>query len=83
MKWYIIWTGWILVAIASFAGFEAWALWGNGLTLSAYIWQGAAAWPPLGVVFGLVIGFLLCHFFWPNQGLLSSVIRMIKGQLKK
>jgi hypothetical protein len=32
--------------------------------MSRYIWTASKAFPPLGAFVGLVIGVLLCHFFW-------------------
>jgi len=66
MVW--VWPAfWIAVAIG-FGCLEGYALSTGRMTLSRWNWNMAKAWPPWGVFFGLVIGFLICHFFWPAQG---------------
>ncbi len=62
MKWF--WTIWLVVIVASFAGFEGYALMHNTTTLSRYVWDLSAAWPPLGWFAGFGTGFLVCHFWW-------------------
>lgn len=64
------WTLWFLAVVVSFGVLEGAAVVsGSFPTLSASIWAVTAFWPPLPFLFGLVVGFLACHFFWPNQGL--------------
>lgn len=64
-----VWTAWILSTIGSFAVLEGYALKHNEDTLSRWTWKGARAWPPLGVVYGIVFGGLAVHFFWTGGGL--------------
>jgi hypothetical protein len=70
MNWYVIWSGWLLSLIGSFAFLEGYALYrADGITLSRFVWIVSEDWPPFIYVCGLVVGFLAAHFFWPNQGL--------------
>lgn len=62
MMW--VWIGWLALLIASFAGFETFALKTNRTTLSRFVWIASKAWPPLPFVAGFVAGFLACHFWW-------------------
>lgn len=64
----MVWVGWLIFFAASFAGFEAYALKYDKPTLSRTVWNASKAWPPLGVVFGIFMGGLAVHFFWPGQG---------------
>lgn len=50
--------------IVSFAAFEGYALKRGKTTLSRYVWDMTKAWPPLPLLFGLVIGFVSAHFWW-------------------
>jgi hypothetical protein len=63
MKW--IWTIWLFILLpVSFAAFEAYALVTGGTTLSRYIWDISAAFPPFSFFAGFLTGFLACHFWW-------------------
>lgn len=62
--WAAVWTVWLLLIVVSFAGFEGYALATNGTTLSRYVWELSAAWPPLPFFAGFLAGFLACHFWW-------------------
>lgn len=73
MKWNIIWTVWILTIAVSFAVFEGIALSTNGTTLSRYIWNMSAAFPPLPFFVGFGVGFLASHFWWGGIVSFSSV----------
>jgi hypothetical protein len=66
MTWF--WGIWIAVTIIAFGVGEAYALKHNVPTLSRTVWNITAAWPPFAVVYGLVLGGLAIHFFWPGQG---------------
>ena len=60
----IIWLIWIVGVIGSFALFETLALMRGTPTLSRSVWTLSKAFPPFPAIFGLVVGFLACHFFW-------------------
>lgn len=62
MSW--VWLGWLIFLIASFAVFEGFALKTGRTTLSRFVWNISAAWPPFGWVCGVIVGFLACHFWW-------------------
>lgn len=62
MKW--IWASWLLLLIGSFAGLEGYALYDHTTTLSRFVWDMTAAFPPLPFVAGFLAGFLCCHFWW-------------------
>lgn len=84
MNWLsIYWTGWLFVAIPiSFGIFEAIALSTNRTTLSRYVWNLTAAWPPFGWVAGVVTGGLAVHFFWTCQGCplpVSAALSLLTG----
>lgn len=64
MRWNLLWTGWLLFIIISFAAFEGYALYSGGTTLSRYVWNLSVAWPPFGWFAGFTTGFLVCHFWW-------------------
>ena len=63
-----VWVAWVLFIAASFGVFEGWALKTGRPTLSRTVWEISAAWPPLGWVVGVLVGFLAAHFFWVGQG---------------
>ena len=65
MTW--LWLAWLMAIIVSFAALERYALRTNTNTLSRTVWKITRAWPPFPWVFGLVVGFLADHFFWPGQ----------------
>ncbi len=60
----VVWTVWLLLIVASFAGFEGFALANKRTTLSRYIWTLSKAWPPFPWLAGVITGFLACHFWW-------------------
>jgi hypothetical protein len=60
----IVWTIFLIVFIAGFAAFETYALKTGRMTLSRWTWTVSKAWPPFPCLFGLIIGFLICHFWW-------------------
>ena len=62
MKW--IWASWLLLLVASFAGLECYALYVQSTTLSRFVWDLTAAFPPLPFIAGFLAGFLCCHFWW-------------------
>ena len=64
----LVWVGWLIFLAASFGGFEWYAIKHNKQTLSRTVWNFTAAWPPLGWVAGILVGFLGAHFFWPAEG---------------
>lgn len=77
MRWNILWTGWLLFIVSSFAAFEGYALISGGTTLSRYVWNLSAAWPPFPFVAGFLTGFLACHFWW--GGVVSFSITKKRG----
>lgn len=60
----IIWLTWLITIGVSFAAFEWYALAHNTTTLSRFVWEISAAWPPFGYIVGFITGFLACHFWW-------------------
>jgi len=64
----MIWLIWILAVILTFAAGETWCIKTGRKTLSRKVWELNKAWPPFGVIFGLVLGGLSVHFFWIAQG---------------
>jgi hypothetical protein len=60
----IYWTMVLLFFLAAFAGGETYALMTGKVTLSRYVWRASKAFPPLPLIFGVVVGFVSCHFFW-------------------
>lgn len=62
----VVWAIWLVVIVASFACLEGYALATGHYTLSRSVWVAAIAWPPLGVVYGIIFGGLAVHFFWTN-----------------
>jgi hypothetical protein len=63
-KYPLIWTGWLLAVAVSFAVIEGLAMASGGTTLSRYVWEVSLAWPPLLVLYGMVVGGLAVHFWW-------------------
>jgi len=60
----LIWTGWLLAILVSFGAIEGVAIaWGD-TTLSRYVWELSLAWPPILVIYGMVVGGLAVHFWW-------------------
>lgn len=64
MKWNITWTLWLIAIVVSFAVFEGTALATGGTTLSRYVWNLSAAFPPFPYIAGFITGFFACHFWW-------------------
>lgn len=64
----LYWVGWVVVIAMSFGCAEAYAISHKKPTLSRTVWNISKAWPPLGWVAGILVGFLGAHFFWPGQG---------------
>jgi hypothetical protein len=63
------WTFWLFIFLpVSFGLGEAHAIWRGRSTLSRYIWNLTAAWPPFGWLAGVITGFLACHFWWGGIG---------------
>lgn len=60
----LVWVGWFLFVLVSFAAIEAYAIRHNGATLSYSVWRLSKAWPPFPFVLGMVVGGLGIHFFW-------------------
>jgi hypothetical protein len=64
-----VWAGWLAAVAGSFVLLEGLAIAHNEDTLSRATWKAAQAWPPLGVIYGVLFGGLAVHFFWTNEGL--------------
>jgi hypothetical protein len=62
MKW--IWLSWLLLIALSFSALEGYALADHTTTLSRWVWDLTAAFPPLPFIAGFLSGFLCCHFWW-------------------
>jgi hypothetical protein len=63
-----LWTGWIVLSLAAFAGLEFWAISAGRKTFSRYVWDFSREWPPVIFLAGLVVGGLAIHFWWICQG---------------
>jgi hypothetical protein len=64
MKWALVWVVWLALIIGSFAFLEGYALEHGTWTLSRFVWETSAAFPPFGYIVGFITGFLACHFWW-------------------
>jgi hypothetical protein len=62
MMWF--WAIWIAAIAATFAFAEGFAIQHGTTTLSRFVWDVTAAWPPLPFIAGFLAGFLCCHFWW-------------------
>lgn len=60
----LLWTGWLLAIVVTFAVFETYALVRHKLTLSRYTYNISASWPLSIFLLGLLAGGLAVHFFW-------------------
>lgn len=60
----LVWVGWFLLVLISFAAIETFAIKTKRATLSASVWKLSKAFPPLPWVIGNVTGGLAVHF-WP------------------
>jgi hypothetical protein len=60
----VYWTVFICLIIVGFIAGESYALAHDKTTLSRYVWTASKEFPPLPAIFGLVVGFLTCHFWW-------------------
>ena len=58
------WAAWLLAFVASFSLMEGWSLYDDTSTLSRFVWNVTAAFPPTPFVAGFLAGFLCCHFWW-------------------
>lgn len=60
-----VWLAWLTAVAVSFAILEGLALSDpQGLSLSQFYVNIKYAWPAIGVVVGIAIGILICHFNW-------------------
>lgn len=64
MNWFFIWTGWLLILVASFSVLEGYALSSHGISLSRFTAIISQQWPPFPWLCGVIVGFLACHFWW-------------------
>ena len=71
MTW--IWPVWIVAIAVSFSGLEAYAIASKQTTLSRFVWDLTAAWPPLPFIAGFLAGFLVCHFWWGGSFTFKSI----------
>jgi hypothetical protein len=58
------WAAWLLLIFISFSVMEGWSLHENTSTLSRFVWDVTAYFPPFPWIAGFVTGFLCCHFWW-------------------
>ncbi len=60
-----VWVTWLALIVVSFAILEGLALSDpDGLSLSQFYVNIKYGWPAIGVVAGIIIGILICHFNW-------------------
>ncbi len=60
-----VWVAWLAFIAVSFAALEGFALSDpDGLSLSQFYVNVKYAWPAIGVLAGIAIGILICHFNW-------------------
>lgn len=77
-SWYdLVWVAYLILVLVVFALLEGLAIHLGHDTLSRFVWHVSKAWPPAGWLFGLVVGFLSAHFFWPNEGLGRAAARLL------
>ncbi len=60
----MIWLAWTSAVAVSFAALETHAIVTKRPTLSRSVWTLSKAFPPFPAIFGLIVGFLACHFWW-------------------
>lgn len=58
------WIVWLLFLVISFAIMEGMSIHDNTSTLSRFVWNLTAAFPPIMYIAGFLAGFLCCHFWW-------------------
>lgn len=58
------WAVWLFLIVATFSVMEGWSLHDDTSTLSRFVWNVTAAFPPFPWVAGFLTGFLVCHFWW-------------------
>lgn len=64
-KMVIGWTALLLGWAAIFAVMEGYALThDDAITLSRFVWEISAAWPPIIFLAGMTVGILVSHFWW-------------------
>jgi hypothetical protein len=64
MKGSIKWAVWLFLIVATFSIMEGWSLHEGTSTLSRFIWDITAEFPPFPWVAGFLTGFLVAHFWW-------------------
>ena len=60
----LYWSIWLLGIVLTFAAGEGYALYTGRTTLSRYVWDLSAAFPPFPWIAGIMTGFLGAHFWW-------------------
>ena len=60
MKWIV----WLFFLVVSFAIMEGMSIHDDTSTLSRFVWNLTAAFPPIMYIAGFLAGFLCCHFWW-------------------
>lgn len=58
------WAVWLFFLVTSFAVMEGYSLFDDTSTLSRFVWNVTAAFPPTPFIAGFLAGFLCCHFWW-------------------
>jgi hypothetical protein len=64
MKGSLKWAVWLFLIVVSFSVMEGYSLVDNTSTLSRFVWNITAAFPPFPYLIGFACGFLCCHFWW-------------------
>ena len=77
MNW--IWPTWILSIAVSFSALETYAIASHKPTLSRFVWELTAAWPPLPFIAGFIAGFLCCHFWWGGSVSFAPLGGAVRG----
>jgi hypothetical protein len=77
MNMLYVWPVWLFTIVVSFAGLETFALTTGRQTLSRFVWELSAAWPPFPWIAGFITGFLVCHFWWGGSVSFAPVTKVV------
>lgn len=75
---WVKWVVWLIALVVSFGVIEGLSLHDNTSTLSRFVWDLTAAFPPMGYIAGFVAGFLCDHFWWMGNPRDNTVLKLPK-----